>query len=158
MPAMQQQGLEGIIFAHRFFKDLDPEISALVSGCAKNVRFEAGSYLFHEGDPAAAFYLVRHGRVGLEIKAPGRVPMRFMTAGEGEIVGISWLVPPYRWSYDAKALELVRAISLDAECLRGKCEADNHLGYELMKRFVPALAERLHATRLQLLDLYGTPA
>ena len=155
---MQQQGLGHIIAAHRFFKDLDPSFSELVSGCARNVRFEAGGYLFHEGDDASAFYLIRHGRVSLQIKAPGRQPMQFMTVGEGEIVGISWLVPPYRWSYDAKALDLVRAIALDATCLRQKCELDNHLGYELMKRFVPSLAERLHTTRLQLLDLYGKPA
>ena len=155
---MQERGLDAIIADHRFFKALDPSMTALVSGCARNVRFAAGAYLFHEGDDADVFYLIRHGRVSLEIKAPGRQPMQFMTAGEGDVVGISWLVPPYRWSYDAKALELVRAISLDARCLREKCEADNHLGYELMKRFVPALAERLTSTRLQLLDLYGKPA
>lgn len=155
---MEQKGLEKIISEHRFFKGLDPSFSELVSGCAKNVHFDAGSHLFNEGGDASAFYLIRHGRVGLEIKGPGRAPMRFLTVGEGEIVGISWLVPPYRWSYDAKAMELVRAISLDAKCLRGKCEADNHLGYELMKRFVPTLAERLRATRLQLIELYGEPA
>ncbi len=155
---MQQQGLGSIIAAHRFFKDVDPSFPEMVSGCAKNVRFGSGDHLFNEGDNAAAFYLLRHGRVSLEIKAPGRQPMQFMTADEGDIVGISWLVPPYRWSYDARALEQVRAIALDATCLREKCDADNHLGYELMKRFVPALAERLHNTRLQLLDLYGKPA
>lgn len=155
---MQQHGLDTIISEHEFFKGLDPSFSELVAGCAKNVRFDAGTYLFNEGDEAAEFFLIRHGRVGLEIKAPGRLPMRFLTADEGEIVGISWLIPPYQWSYDAKALDLVRAISLDATCLRGKCESDNRLGYELMKRFVPALADRLHATRLQLFDLYGKPA
>lgn len=155
---MQQQGLGNIIAAHRFFKDLDPAFSELVSGCAKNARFDAGSYLFREGDDASAFFLIRHGRVSLEITAPGRQPMQFLTVDEGEIVGISWLVPPYRWSYDARALELVRAVVLDATCLRQKCEEDNHLGYELMKRFVPTLAERLRETRLQLLDLYGKPA
>ncbi len=155
---MRQHGLDTTISEHEFFKGLDTQFSELVAGCAKNVRFEAGSYLFHEGDEAAEFFLIRHGRVGLEIKAPGRLPMRFLTADEGDIVGISWLIPPYQWSYDAKALDLVRAISLDATCLRGKCETDNRLGYELMKRFVPALADRLHSTRLQLLDLYGKPA
>lgn len=155
---MGMHGLEKIVAGHRFFTDLDPSFSELVSGCSKNVRFEAGSSLFTEGADAAEFFLIRHGRVGLEIKSPGRAPMRFLTAGEGELVGISWLVPPYRWSYDAKALELVRAISVDAACLRAKCEEDNHLGYELMKRFVPVLAERLHGTRMQLLDLYGKPA
>ena len=154
---MRQHGLDTIISEHEFFQGLDPSFSELIAGCAKNVRFEAGTFLFHEGDEATEFYLVRHGRVGLEIKSPGRAPMRFLTAGEGEIVGISWLIPPYHWTYDAKALDLVRAVSLDATCLRGKCESDNSLGYELMKRFVPALAERLHTTRLQLLDLYGKP-
>ena len=155
---MEQHGLDKTIAGHRFFRDLAPAFSELIAGCAKNVRFETGQYLFHEGAAAEAFYLIRHGRVGLEITAPGRAPMRFLTTGESEIVGISWLVPPYRWSYDARALELVRAISLDATCLCDKCEADNKLGYELMKRFVPTLAERLHATRLQLLDLYGKPS
>ena len=155
---MEQRGLDTIISQHEFFSGLDPAFSELVAGCAKNVRFETDSYLFHQGDEATEFYLIRHGRVGLEIKAPGRAPMRFLTAGEGDIVGISWLIPPYTWNYDAKALDLVRAVSLDATCLRGKCETDNSLGYELMKRFVPALADRLHSTRLQLLDLYGKPA
>ena len=70
---------------------------------------------------------------------------------------MSWLIPPYRWTYDAQALELMRAIAMDADCLRGKCEADHDLGYDLMKRFVPVLVERLQATRLQMLDVYGTP-
>jgi len=64
-------------------------------------------------------------------------------------------VPPYRWGFDAKALDMVRAIALDATCLRGKCEADHDLGYEMMKRFMPVLVHRLQATRLQLLDVYG---
>jgi CRP/FNR family cyclic AMP-dependent transcriptional regulator len=64
-------------------------------------------------------------------------------------------VPPYRWTYDARALELVRAIAMDATCLRDKCEADHDLGYELMKRFMPVMVERLHSTRLQMLDVYG---
>ncbi len=75
--------------------------------------------------------------------------------GVGEFVGASWLIPPYRWTFDARAVELTRAIGIDAACLRGKCEADHDLGYEMMKRFLPALVKRLHATRLQILDVYG---
>jgi len=96
-----------------------------------------------------------HGRVALEIKAPGRAPAVFATLGEGDIVGASWLVPPYRWTSDARALELTRALGIDAACLRRKCEADHHLGYEMMKRFVPILVNRLHATQLQMLDVYA---
>jgi CRP/FNR family transcriptional regulator, cyclic AMP receptor protein len=118
------------------------------------VRFEAGQYIFHEGQPADQFYLLRSGRVALQISAPERT-FTVQTVGEDEIVGASWLVPPYRWGFDAKALELTRAIAMDAACLRGKCEGDHDLGYEMMKRFMPVLIQRLHATRLQILDVYG---
>jgi len=147
--------LKQIVCEHRFFKGLSDDFCNLVCGCAKNVRFRPGEYLFHEGDDADQFYLIRQGRVALEIMAPGRAPIQFQTVGEHDVVGVSWVVPPYRWSYDAKALEATRAISLDAKCLRGKCDMDHHLGYELMNRFVPVLVERLQATRLQVADVYA---
>jgi CRP/FNR family cyclic AMP-dependent transcriptional regulator len=150
------EGLERIVREHPFFAGLEEEFCRLVSGCAKNVRFDAGAYLCHEGDPANEFYMIRHGRVALEITMPGSAAITFQTISEGGIVGVSWLVPPYRWNYDAKALELVRAIALDAACLRQKSEQDHDLGYELMKRFMPVLVQRLQATRLQILDVYGT--
>ena len=155
---MKVRSLAQIVGEHRFFAGLDQAHCKLVGGCARNVRFEAGQYLFREGAPADRFYLLRHGRVALEIAAPGRKAMTFQTLREGEIVGVSWLIPPYRWTYDARALELVRAIAMDATCLREKSEADHDFGYEMMKRFVPVLVERLHATQLQILDVYGTPA
>ena len=148
------EGLERIVREHPFFSGMKEEFLELISGCAKNVRFEAGQYMFHEGQPADQFYLLRSGRVALQISAPERT-LTVQTVGEDEIVGASWLVPPYRWGFDAKALELTRAIAMDAACLRGKCEGDHDLGYELMKRFMPILIQRLHATRLQILDVYG---
>ena len=148
------EGLERIVREHPFFSGMKEEFLELISGCAKNVRFEAGQYMFHEGQPADQFYLLRSGRVALQISAPERT-LTVQTVGEDEIVGASWLVPPYRWGFDAKALELTRAIAMDAACLRGKCEGDHDLGYEMMKRFMPILIQRLHATRLQILDVYG---
>ena len=148
------EGLERIVREHPFFSGMKEEFLELISGCAKNVRFEAGQYMFHEGQAADQFYLLRSGRVALQISAPERT-LTVQTVGEDEIVGASWLVPPYRWGFDAKALELSRAIAMDAACLRGKCEGDHDLGYELMKRFMPILIQRLHATRLQILDVYG---
>ncbi len=152
---MAIEGLERIVKEHRFFAGLSDDFAKLVCGCAKNVRFEAGEYLFREGEPADQLYLVRHGRVSLEMTAPSRGAVTFQTVGEGEIVGVSWLIPPYRWTYDAKAMELIRAVSIDATCIRRKCEDDHDLGYELMKRFVPVLVERLHGTQMQILDVYG---
>ena len=154
---MEVEGLDKILMQHPFFAGLETGIVQLVAGCARNLRFEAGQYLFHEGEPANEFYLIRHGNVALEILPPGQPPMVFSTLGEGEIVGASWLVPPYRWMFDARATELTRAIGMDAACLRNKCEADHHTGYEMMKRFLPVLLQRLQATRLQILDIYGKP-
>jgi CRP/FNR family cyclic AMP-dependent transcriptional regulator len=148
--------LERIIREHPFFAGMEDRFLDLVSGCARNVRFEPGEYLVREGEPADEFYLIRSGKVGLDISAAGRGTITFQTAREGEIVGVSWLIPPYRWMYDAKAVELTRAIAIDATCLRGKSEADHDLGYEMMKRLVPVLVQRLQATRLQVLDVYGS--
>jgi CRP-like cAMP-binding protein len=150
------EGLERIVKEHPFFADLDEDFVTLVCGCARNVRFNAGEYLFHEGDDADQLYLLRHGRVALEIAVPGRGPLTIQTLRAGEIVGVSWLFPPYRWTNDARALELVRAIAMDATCLRNKCEEDHDLGYDVMKRVVPILIDRLHNTRMQILDVYGS--
>lgn len=152
------EGLERIVREHPFFAGLEEGFCDLVCGCARNVRFEAGQRLFHEGEAADQLYLLRHGRIALEVSAPDRGAITFQTLGAGDIVGLSSLIPPYRWTYDAKALELVRAIAMDAGCLRRKCEEDHDLGYELMKRFVPILLERLRAVRMQVLDVYGVDA
>ncbi|MEP0822852.1 MAG: cyclic nucleotide-binding domain-containing protein [Ignavibacterium sp.] len=148
--------LQPVLAAHPFFQNLEPEYLSLITGCASNVKFDAGTYLFREGEEAHHFYLIRQGKVGLEIFIPELGPVKVQTAGEGELVGWSWLVPPYEWHFDGQALELTRAIALDAKCLRSKCEEDHDLGYQLLKRFISILEQRLQATRLQLLDLYGT--
>jgi CRP/FNR family cyclic AMP-dependent transcriptional regulator len=149
------EGLERIVLAHPFFAGFEKELGPVVSGCARNHRFNAGQYLGHEGDPANEFFLIRHGKVALEILSPGQQPVVISTEGEGDIVGTGWLLPPYRWGFDARAVELTRAIGIDARCLRDKCEADPRLGYELMKRIVPIVVSRLHDTRMQMLDVYG---
>lgn len=151
------EGLERIVLAHPFFAGLEAELGQLISGCARNHRFDAGHYLGREGEPADEFYLIRHGKVALEILPPGQKAIVYATQGEGDIVGASWLVPPYRWRFDARAMELTRAIGIDAKCLRDKCEADHHLGYAMMKRFLPVVMQQLDETRLQMIDVYGKP-
>ena len=147
------QGLERIVLGQPFFVGLGPEFGAAISGCARNVRFAAGEYLFREDEPANEFYLIRHGTVALELHSPGQQPIVVATLREGDILDGSWLVPPYCWTFDARASE--RVLGVDARCLREKCEADHDLGYELMKRFAGAMGERLRATRLQVADVYG---
>ena len=152
---VQIDDLGRIIDEHPFFRGIDGKLRTLLVGCAANERVEAGKFLFRQGGPAQTFYLVRHGSVAIETHAPGRPVVTVETAGEGDIVGWSWLVEPYRWAFDARAVTLTRLISFDASCLRGKMNADPVLGYEVLRRFVPVMGHRLLATRLQLLDLYG---
>ena len=150
--------LEPILSEHPFFHGLDERYLKLVVGCASNVRFEAGQFIFHEGEQANHFYLIRHGIVALEVFAPNRGSLTIQTLDDGEILGWSWLIPPYQWRFDARAVESTRAIALDGKCLREKCEEDHDLGYELLKRFASILGQRLEATRIQLLDIYGIPS
>jgi CRP-like cAMP-binding protein len=135
-------------------KELEPRHLRILVGCASNVRFNAGQILFHEGEEANQFYMIRQGKVAIEILAPELGPITVQTVGEGDVLGWSWLIPPYRWRFDARAVELTRAIALDGKCLRQKSEEDHDLGYELLKRFSGIIVERLEATRLQLLDVY----
>jgi len=147
--------LERIIAEHPFFVGLESYYSNLLTGCASNVRFDTGIYIFKEGEEANEFYLIRSGKVALEIFAPQRKPIILATLSQGEILGWSWLLPPYQWRFHAHAVEPVRAIALDGKCLRTKCEQNHDLGYEILKRFAQIMEQRLEATRLQLLDVYA---
>ncbi len=149
------EDLKKILTEHPFFKGLTEENFALIVGCASNVRFDAGHVILREGEEANQFYLIRSGKVTVELMTPNKGAVIIETLAEGDILGWSWLVPPYNWRFDAKAVELTRMIALDGKCLRNKCESDNRLGYELLKRFADIITKRLESTRLQLLDIYG---
>jgi len=148
------ENLERIITEHPFFAGMTPEHLRLLAGCASNARFNAGQFVLREGEEANEFYLIRHGKVGLEVYTPNRGALTIQTLGEGEILGFSWLVSPHRWRFDARCIELTRAIALDGKCLREKSESDCRLGYELLKRFSHVMVEHLQSARLQLLNVY----
>jgi len=152
---MIKKTLEPILVEHEFFKGLAKKHLDIIVGCAKNVRFEAGQFVFREGEDANEFFIVRSGKISLETFAPGRGAIIIQTINADDVLGWSWLFPPYKRHFDARALLQTRAISLDGACLRGKCEKDHDLGYELMKRFADIMVNRLQATRMQLLDVYG---
>ena len=137
------------------FRDLPPDDLSMIAGCGSNVQFQDGTYLFLEGDPSDQFFLIRHGTVALEIASPERGRVVVSTLGPGDLLGWSWLVPPYRKQSDATAVGLVRATAFDGTCIRAKCDADPRLGYEILKRLAQIMEERLAETRLQLLDVYG---
>jgi CRP-like cAMP-binding protein len=149
------RGLEELISAGDVLGGLRGDHLALIAGCASTARFAAGALILREGEPADRFFLLRRGSVSVEIAVPGGDALVIETLGPGDLLGWSWLFPPCRWRFDAHATQPVAAIAFDGACLREKARADHELGYELMRRFAGVLLDRLQATRLQLLDVYG---
>ena len=148
--------LEDELRNHPFLANLAPAYLTLLAGCAANVHFPAGTFLFREGTPADQCFLLRKGKVALEIAAGGRGPLIIQTVPAGEVTGFSWLLEPHLWQFDGRVIEPVSAVALDGRCLRGKCEDDPRLGFELMRRFATLATGRLQSARLRLLDVYGT--
>jgi CRP/FNR family cyclic AMP-dependent transcriptional regulator len=148
-------GVAELLSEAPFFAGLRTDWVELIAGCGSNVSFDAGAAIFREGDSADTFYLLRHGSVALEAYVPSGGELVIETIDAGDVLGWSWLFPPYRWHFDAHAIGEVRATAFDAACLRGKCDADPALGYALTKRFAQTMVERLQWTRLRLLDVYG---
>jgi CRP/FNR family cyclic AMP-dependent transcriptional regulator len=149
------RALDDLISGSPVFAGLAPRHLALVTGCARLEHVDAGAVLFREGGPADRFFLVRKGAVALEIAAPGHDALVIETLHEGDVAGWSWLFEPHRWQFDGRATVPTSLIAFDGACLRGKCDDDHELGYQLMRRFAASVVERLQATRLQLLDVYG---
>lgn len=154
MATFETRGLDVVLGRLPFFQGLKQEHLELLAGCARNVRFVAGEFLFREREPADSFFVLREGRVAIELASPETGMHVIQTVQAGGVIGWSWLIPPHHWQFDGRAMEPVVALALDGVCLRGKCDEDHDLGYEMMKRFATTMVERLAATRLQLLDLF----
>ncbi|MDD5194448.1 MAG: cyclic nucleotide-binding domain-containing protein [Candidatus Omnitrophica bacterium] len=146
--------LRPILAAHPFFKDLKEEYLDFIVGCALNVRFKEGETILKENDPADKFFLIREGKAAIDINAGSSRLITIQTIHEGDILGWSWLIPPHRNRFDARAVTDIRAIALDGKCLRKKCEDNHDLGYELLKRLTVVFTERLEVTRKQLINIY----
>ena len=144
------KNLASIIARHPFCEGMALGDLELLAGCAENVRFTPGELLFRNGDPADSSYLIRAGRVAMVVHGKEVTE----TADEGEILGWSWLFPPYRWHFDAKACNAVRAIRLDGDCLRNKCEADPRFGFDITRRVLYQVTRRLERSRLQAMDVF----
>lgn len=140
---------------HPFFAGFDDTVLDLLAGCATNVHFDTGQVIFREGESADTFYIIRKGRVAIQMHHTASGARILDTADEDDVLGWSWIVPPYRWMFDARASVPTSAVAFDGACLRGKCEQDPAVGYALLQRTVAVMRDRLEAARVRLLDLYG---
>lgn len=152
---MAEVDLRSYLSKHPFFVGLSEQHLDLVASLSTAARYGTQQRVFKYDTDANHFYVLREGKVGVEIPAVAGEPLRIQTVGNGGVLGWSWLIPPYRWLFDARALAPSEILVLDGARLRAECEADPRLGYELMKRFATLMAERLNASRLAAIRHYS---
>ncbi len=153
-----REALRSLLAQHCFTRDLDPAFVDRIVDHARVVTYPEGSTLFSDGAPAQSFHLVIDGRVAIELHSPGRGVQVIDTVEPCETAGWSWLVPPYRWVFSARAVTDVTAITVDAVALRKLADDDPAFGYALLQQVAAVMLERMQATRLRLADMYGVPA
>jgi CRP-like cAMP-binding protein len=148
---MSETSILGTFANHAFLRGMSQRhLMALVAG-ARPFTAAPGELIAREGETARVFFLIQSGKVDIETHLSGQDAVRLQTVGPGEVVGWSWIVPPYRWRFDCRAVDNVQGLSLDAHWLRDQCEQDYQLGYHLLKHLVEVIASRLAATRMQTL-------
>jgi CRP-like cAMP-binding protein len=147
--------LEAAVAAHPFLIGIGPHHIRLLADCAMRSKFTAGQVVFQKGETANRFYLIERGRVALE-SSTGDEVVRIDEVGPGDLLGWSWIFPPYVWHFDARAIEPTTAIFLYGTILREYCEADPSLGYELFKRMSEVMMRRLQAARVRLSEAMKT--
>jgi CRP/FNR family cyclic AMP-dependent transcriptional regulator len=147
--------LEPQIAAHPFFIGMSEHHIRLLADCAMLSHFKAGQVIFREGESANRFYVIEHGKVALESSTLSE-PIKIEEIGDGDLLGWSWLFPPYVWHFAARALETTTAIFFYGTVLRDYCEKDNSLGFELFKRMGVVMLRRLQASRQKLLGVRKT--
>jgi CRP-like cAMP-binding protein len=138
-----------------FFQGFDRAFLEAMAHNATERSYDTGKEIVREGDPAHEFFVLLQGKVGLEIESPGRPRRTIQTLSAGEVLGWSWLVAPYRWHLDARALKPTRAIVFDAATIREVLRTRPEDGYQFLMRLIPVVVQRLENTQLQLLDLHG---
>ena len=143
---------------HPFLRGMSREQLDVLSEAACDVMFPARRRLFEDGGNATRFWLIQSGQVSLDLQVPGEGPVVIETIGMGELLGWSWLFPPFKWAFGAVAATPVEAFEFDASAVRQACAADPGLGYEFSQRITRVLAKRLQTTRIRLISRTGYSA
>ena len=141
--------------AHSFLRGMSHDQLGVLAEAARDVSFPARYRLFEDGGSATRFWLIQSGHVSLDLHVPGEGPVVIETIGMGELLGWSWLFPPYTWAFGAVAVTAVEAFEFDAPTVRERLAADPELGYEFNQRVTRVLARRLQATRIRLIERSG---
>jgi CRP/FNR family cyclic AMP-dependent transcriptional regulator len=152
-PTAQRESMSVRVALHPFLAGMNATQLALLRDCTIAVHFKKGQTILLEGDLANRFYLIESGKVTLESGEKSGNPLIIETIGAGDLLGWSWMFPPYVWNFTARATESTDAIFFYGTILREYCERDPSLGYELFKRMAPVILRRLQAARKRMLSI-----
>lgn len=154
---MAEKSIRQIIAGHPFFAGLSEQSLEFMAGCAEKRRVKEDEVLFRHGGKADRFYLVLDGRVTVEVAAIQGPSLDLRELGPGDILGWSWLIPPYKWHFQARAEEPAEVLEFDGAAILARCEDDPTFGYELFKRFSGLMSERLAAAREKMMNEWSPP-
>ncbi len=154
---MADASIEKYLSTHEFFSGLDDDSIQFLAGCAREKRVEKGDVLFRQGDSADKFYLLRNGEVSVHVPALVGPVLEIQSLGQDQVLGWSWLIQPYRWSFQARVMQDTDIIEFDGNAIRAQCESDPRFGYALFKRFAALMSERLAAARQTMMDQWNPP-
>ncbi len=154
---MTQTNLESYLLTQKFFADMQPEFVRFLARHAEERRLEQDHILFRHDAPARHFYLIRSGKICLEIPAISGPTLEVQHLGAGQVLGWSWLIPPYAWNFNARAEGPSEVIEFDGRPILARCDEDPVFGYELLKRFSSLMSERLDVARQKMMDQWNPP-
>lgn len=149
---MAAKSIERIIVEHPFFDGLSKRSAAFLASCAKRRRLKEDEVLFSYGGKADRFFLILDGRVTVEVAAIQGPSLELQNLGPGDLLGWSWLIPPYKWNFQARAEEPAEVLEFDGEAVLKRCEEDPAFGYGLFKRFSGLMSERLAVAREKMMS------
>lgn len=135
-------------------RGLSPDGLEFLESLATEIEFQRGAIIFEEDEPADSLYLIDEGKAGLEVALHNRPAVLLETIGPGELLGVSWILPPYRWNFRARSLTTTRAVVFSASEVRQKCESDLDLALHVYREVAVEAVRRLQAARIRLLDLF----
>lgn len=154
---MSEQTIDAYLKSHALFEGLDDAFMQILLNSASELQVKKGDLLFQQGKLADKFYILRTGQVSIQVPALVGPTLEIQTLGEDQVLGWSWLIPPFRWHFMARAVEDSELIEFDGRALLAHSEEDPKFGFALFKRFAGLMSERLDAARQKMMDQWNPP-
>lgn len=154
---MSNQSITEYLSAHEFFSEFSDDILKFLSECTNTLEIKKGDILFRQGEKANKFYVIRDGRISIQMPAIMGPTLEIQTLGKDQVLGWSWLISPYQWSFQTKAEENSELLQFDGTAILARCEQEPKFGYELLKKFAGLMSVRLDAARQKMMDEWNPP-